>query len=124
MIYTRAQWGADERLRDPSDLTYGAVKAAVVHHTVDANGYRSSQVPALIRGIYAFHVNGRGWSDIGYNFLVDRFGRIWEGRYGGTTLPVVGAHTADHNSWTTGMSVIGNFDTATVPAAVTNSLPS
>ena len=122
VVYTRAQWGADERLRDPAALTYGAVKAAVVHHTVDANGYRSSQVPALIRGIYAFHVNGRGWSDIGYNFLVDRFGRIWEGRYGGTTRPVVGAHTADHNSWTTGMSVIGNHDTAGVPTAVTSAL--
>jgi hypothetical protein len=122
VVYTRAQWGADERLRDPSALTYGAVKAAVVHHTVDANGYSSSQVPKLIRGIYAFHVNGRGWSDIGYNFLVDRFGRIWEGRYGGTTLPVGRAHTADHNSWTTGMSVIGNYDTAAVPAAVTTAL--
>nr|WP_238338381.1 FG-GAP-like repeat-containing protein [Pedococcus badiiscoriae] len=121
-IYTRAQWGADERLRDPSTLEYGAVKAAIVHHTVDANGYSAAQVPALIRGIYAFHVKGRGWGDIGYNFLVDRFGRIWEGRYGGVTLPVVGAQTADHNSWTTGVSVIGNYDTAVPPAAVTSAL--
>jgi N-acetylmuramoyl-L-alanine amidase/FG-GAP-like repeat len=122
VIYTRAQWGADESLRDPSTLSYGAVKAAVVHHTVDSNSYTSSQVPALIRGIYAFHVKGRGWGDIGYNFLVDRFGRMWEGRYGGMTLPVVGAHTLNHNSWTTGISVIGNFDISTVPLAVTRSL--
>jgi hypothetical protein len=122
VIYSRAQWGADESLRDPSGPDYGSVKAAFVHHTTDSNGYTSSQVPGLIRGIYAVHVNGRGWSDIGYNFLVDRFGRTWEGRYGGTTLPVIGAHTANVNSYSFGVSAIGNFDVANPPTATVTAI--
>ncbi len=75
-------------------------------------------MPAIIRGIYRFHVQGRGWNDIGYNFLVDRFGRIWEGRYGGVDKPVVGAHTQGYNSQAFAMSAIGNFDVANPPAAL------
>ena len=75
-------------------------------------------MPAILRSIYAFHVNGRGWSDIGYNFLVDRFGRIWEGRYGGIDRAVIGAHTRGFNSYAFAMSAIGNFDVAAVPSAV------
>jgi hypothetical protein len=122
VVYTRAQWGADESLRDPAGPSYGAVKAAFVHHTVDANGYTSSQVPSIIRGIYAFHVEGRGWSDIGYNFLVDRFGRTWEGRYGGITLPVIGAHTANVNSCSFGVSASGNYDTAAAPTTMVTAI--
>ena len=67
-------------------------------------------MPGIIRSIYAYHVKSRGWSDIGYNFLVDRFGRIWEGRYGGIDKPVVGAHTLGYNDYAFAMSAIGNFD--------------
>jgi len=114
VIYTRAQWGANERLRRAAPQ-YGAVKGAFVHHTVNANSYSSSQVPAIIRAIYAYHVNGRGWDDIGYNFLIDRFGRTWEGRYGGIYRAVIGAHTLDHNAYSFGAAAIGNFDVAAVP---------
>ena len=79
-IFSRAQWGADERMRDPSSLHYGKIETSFVHHTVNANDYTKDQVPSILRGIYAYHTQSRGWSDIGYNFLVDRFGRIWEGR--------------------------------------------
>ena len=75
-------------------------------------------MPAIIRGIYAYHTQSRGWSDIGYNFLVDRFGRIWEGRYGGVDRPVVGAHTLGYNDDSFAMSAIGNFDIAQPPAAM------
>jgi len=109
-IYSRAQWGADERMRDRSSLHYGEVHGGFVHHTVNANGYSRSQVPAILRGIYAYHTQSRGWSDIGYNFLVDRFGRIWEGRYGGVDRPVVGAHTLGYNDDAFAMSAIGNYD--------------
>ncbi len=71
-----------------------------------------SQVPGILRSIYAYHTRSRGWSDIGYNFLVDRFGRIWEGRYGGVDRPVVGAHTLGYNDNAFAMSAIGNFETA------------
>lgn len=109
-IYSRAQWGADESLRDPGSLRYFEVHAGFVHHTVNANDYARDEVPGIIRGIYAYHTKSRGWSDIGYNYLVDRFGRIWEGRYGGIDRPVVGAHTLNYNDHAFAMSAIGNFD--------------
>ncbi|MDR7251476.1 uncharacterized protein with LGFP repeats [Nocardioides sp. BE266] len=111
-IYSRAQWGADESIRNKSSLRYGTINGGFVHHTVNANDYTEAQVPAIIRSIYAYHVKSRGWSDIGYNFLVDRFGRIWEGRYGGIDKPVVGAHTLNYNQYSFAMSAIGNYETA------------
>jgi uncharacterized protein with LGFP repeats len=109
-IFSRAQWGADERMRNKSQLGYYEVHAGFVHHTVNANNYTRQQVPALLRGIYAYHTQSKGWSDIGYNFVVDRFGRIWEGRYGGVDRPVVGAHTLGYNESSFAMSALGNFD--------------
>src|SRR6478609_3788961 len=111
-IYSRAQWGADESMRDKTSLHYFEVHAGFVHHTVNANDYTRAEVPGIIRSIYAYHTKSRGWSDIGYNFLVDRFGRIWEGRYGGIDRPVVGAHTLNYNDYAFAMSAIGNYDVA------------
>ncbi|MEO9325944.1 N-acetylmuramoyl-L-alanine amidase [Nocardioides sp. C4-1] len=117
-IYSRAQWGADERLRDPGSLRYFEVHAGFVHHTVNANNYQAADVPAILRGIYAYHTKSRGWSDVGYNYLVDRFGRIWEGRAGGVDRPVVGAHTLGYNDDSFAMSAIGNFETAQPTSAM------
>jgi peptidoglycan hydrolase-like protein with peptidoglycan-binding domain len=117
-IYTRAAWGADERLRKgvPS---YGRVQVGFVHHTDSPNTYAASQVPAMIRGIYAYHVQSQGWSDIGYNFIIDRFGRTWEGRFGGMDKAVTGAQTLNYNAVSMGVSALGNFETSAVPAAMT-----
>ncbi len=112
VIYSRAQWGANEKLRDKGSLHYYEVHAGFVHHTVNANNYKAADVPAILRGIYAYHTQSRGWSDVGYNYLVDRFGRIWEGRYGGVDRPVVGAHTLGYNDDAFAMSAIGNFEEA------------
>ena len=119
VIFTRAQWGADESLRRAAP-SYGQVQLGFVHHTVSSNSYTASQVPAMIRGIYAYHVQAEGWNDIGYNFLIDRFGQTWEGRYGGMDKAVVGAQTLNYNAWSTGVSAIGNFDVAAVPQAMTD----
>ncbi|WP_156251843.1 FG-GAP-like repeat-containing protein [Pseudactinotalea terrae] len=122
-IYSRAQWGADE-----SKMTWnpsqGRVQGIDIHHTVNANDYTAAQVPALMRSIYAYHAEdwGRGWGDIGYNFVVDRFGRIWEGRYGGVDQAPVGAHATGLNSNFSGISLLGNFDTVAVPAAAFTSV--
>ena len=116
-ISSRAAWGADERLRDCC-VVYGEVHAGYVHHTVNSNSYTRAEVPAVLRGIYAYHTQSRGWRDIGYNFLVDRFGGIWEGRYGGVSLPVVGAHTLYYNENSFAGSAIGNFDITGPPAAM------
>lgn len=117
-IYSRAQWGADESIRDKSSLSYYEVHAGFVHHTVNANDYTSAEVPGIIRSIYNYHVKTRGWSDIGYNFLVDKYGRIWEGRAGGVDRPVVGAHTSGYNQYSFAMSAIGNFETAQPTSAM------
>jgi hypothetical protein len=109
VIYSRAQWGANEKIREKSSLHYGDVHAGFVHHTVNANDYTRSEVPGILRSIYAYHVLSRGWSDIGYNYLIDRFGRIWEGRYGGVDRAVVGAHTLGFNDDSFAASAIGNY---------------
>ncbi|SDU86543.1 FG-GAP-like repeat-containing protein [Jiangella alkaliphila] len=111
-IVTRAQWGADESLRG-TPPQYGQVNGAFVHHTVNANDYSEAEVPALIRSIYLYHVQSRGWSDIGYNFIIDRFGRIWEGRYGGMDRAVIGAHTLGYNDDAFAASALGNYEDAT-----------
>ncbi|MFI2708333.1 FG-GAP-like repeat-containing protein, partial [Nocardioides sp. CER28] len=117
-IYSRAQWGANEKVREQTAPSYGSVHGAFVHHTVNANDYTAAEVPAIIRSIYTYHVKSRGWRDIGYNFLIDRFGRIWEGRYGGVDRNVIGAHTENYNGDSFGASAIGNFDIAAPPQAV------
>jgi N-acetylmuramoyl-L-alanine amidase/FG-GAP-like repeat len=116
-IYSRADWGADESMRDCC-VEYGSVHAGFVHHTVNSNDYTRAEVPAILRGIYAYHTQSRGWRDIGYNFLIDRFGRIWEGRYGGEALPVVGAHTLNYNENSFAASAIGNYQTGKPSAAM------
>jgi hypothetical protein len=121
-IVGRPGWGADEKLRSHNGAACAkpkytsTVQAAFVHHTADTNNYTSAQVPAMIRGMYAYHVKSRGWCDLGYNFLVDKFGRAWEGRYGGMQLPVLGAHTGSFNANSFGVSLIGNFDKVTPTA--------
>jgi uncharacterized membrane protein len=120
-IITRAQWGADESLRGcASDHTTSLV-AAAVHHTDSVNTYSADAAAGIIRGIYAYHTRseaagGRGWCDIGYNALVDRFGRVYEGRLGSFDESVVGVHTGGFNSRTFGVSVVGNY-VSTVPSA-------
>lgn len=122
VIYSRAQWGADERIREQRAPSYGTIQGGFVHHTVNANNYTAEQVPGIIRSIYAYHVKSRGWSDLGYNFLIDKFGRIWEGRAGGVDRPVVGAHTENFNSNSFAGSAIGNFDVAAPPQEVVGAL--
>jgi len=114
-IITRAEWGADESLRQCGPYYTDRLKAAYVHHTAGTNTYTREQADNVVRGIYAFHVRGRGWCDIAYNFLVDRFGRIFEGRYGGMSKPLIGGHAAGFNTGTTGVAAMGDF-TSTEPS--------
>ncbi|MEY2460716.1 MAG: hypothetical protein QOG30_2546, partial [Acidimicrobiaceae bacterium] len=121
-IKTRAQWGADESLRSGGPDYSDRVDYAVVHHTVNSNSYGPGDSPALIRGIYLFHTQVNGWSDIGYNFLIDRFGQVFEGRYGGINQAVIGGHAGGFNGRSTGVSLIGDFTSTSVPAATYQSL--
>lgn len=108
-IVTRAGWGADESLRG-KDFDYtGPVRAVFVHHTDTATDYDCSDAPRVIRAIYQYHVKTNGWRDIGYNFLVDRCGTVYEGRAGGVEQPVHGAHTLGFNTDTSGVAAIGTY---------------
>ena len=108
-VRTRADWGADESLRTDKPTYASAVKAVVVHHTAGGNDYSPADVPKKIRADYAYHVKARGWSDLGYNVVVDRFGGIWEGRAGGLGRATIGAHTAGFNTGTLGVSLLGDM---------------
>jgi uncharacterized protein with LGFP repeats len=108
-IVTRRGWGADETLRERTFVYTKKIKVAFVHHTASGNGYTCAQAPSVIRGIYRYHVRSMGWRDIGYNFLVDKCGNIYEGRAGGVAKPVKGAHTLGFNTNSMGVAVLGSF---------------
>jgi hypothetical protein len=116
-IVTRAQWGADESLRSRAPYYTDTVRAGFVHHTASTSSYTRAQAAAQIRAIYAYHTKSLGHSDIDYNFVVDRFGRLYEGRAGGITKPVLGAHTAGFNENTFAVVALGNFQTFNPSAA-------
>ena len=113
-IITRAEWGANEAIRRAAPRYADNVHLAIVHHTAGSNSYTASQSAGIVRAIYLYHVQGNGWNDIGYNFLVDKYGQIFEGRYGGTTRAVIGAHAMGFNVGSVGVAVIGNYSAATV----------
>jgi len=113
-IITRAQWGADETLRKDRPRYARKVRALIVHHTAGMNSYRRHEAAAVVRGIYGYHTQVRGWDDLGYHFLVDRFGQVFEGRAGGIDRAVIGAHAAGFNVETSGVAVMGNFERATI----------
>lgn len=110
-IITRSQWGAASFKGSPG---YGQVQMAYVHHTVSLNTYSKAESPAVVRGIQRYHQSSNGWSDIGYNFLVDRFGQVYEGRAGGIDRAVIGAQAQGWNSLSTGIASVGTHTSAEV----------
>lgn len=121
-VISRAAWGADESFRSQGVHSYQTFKGTCVHHTAGSNNYTESQAAGIVRGIYAYHANTLGWGDIGYNALVDKFGNIYEGRYGGLDKNVEGAHAGGFNDGTFGISMMGNFEALTPPAATINAV--
>ena len=120
-IVMRSQWGADESLRSGSP-SYATVRMVFVHHTAGGNSYTQAESPAIVRGIYYYHTRIRGWSDIGYNFLVDKYGTIYEGRYGGVTKGVIGAQVLGFNTHSCGVSIMGTYDAVRPSGAAVYSL--
>lgn len=113
-IVTRAAWGADEKLRrawTPQDQS-ARLAAMYVHHTVNRNDYAQKDAAKLVRSVYAYHTKSMKWPDIGYQFLVDRFGTLYEGRYGAIDTLPIGAQAGGYNTTTIGISAIGNFENA------------
>jgi hypothetical protein len=123
-IITRADWHADESIRRGVPYYADGIHLAIVHHTAGSNSYTKAQSASIVRAIELYHVQGNGWNDIGYNFLVDKYGQIFEGRYGGITRPVVGAHAQGFNSGSVGISLIGDYSATSISPAARGALVS
>jgi hypothetical protein len=121
-IVPRLSWGADESIRRAPPSFAPAVRFSVVHHTAGRNDYTRAEAAAIVKGIQLFHVQSNGWNDIGYNFLVDRFGTIYEGRYGGTEKNVVGAHAQGFNTGSVGVALLGTYGSATPSRAAQDAI--
>ncbi len=116
-IVPRLSWGADESIRRGSPSYAADLRFAIVHHTAGRNDYTRAEAAAIVKGIQLYHVQGNGWNDIGYNFLVDRFGTVYEGRFGGIDRNVVGAHAQGFNTGSVGIALLGTYGTTTPSAA-------
>ncbi len=109
-IVPRTVWRTDTiRTRGGAHPCAPEVRAVFVHHTDSGNAYTRAEVPRMIQSFYDDHIEGKDWDDIGYNFLVDRMGTIYEGRSGGVDNAVIGAHTLGFNIGTAGIAAIGSF---------------
>ncbi len=111
-IVPRSSWRADERIVRAAPRYAPLLRLAVVHHTAGSGTYRPEQSAAIVRGIELYHVKANGWSDIGYNFLVDRYGQVFEGRAGGMQRNVIGAHAQGFNTGSTGVALLGTYSSA------------
>jgi uncharacterized protein with LGFP repeats len=116
-VITRAEWGAPAPTCRPDSAP--TLVGAVLHHTAGSNGYATvAQAKQQIRNDAAYHMTGRGWCDLGYNFIVDKWGNIYEGRAGSLTSPVIGVHAGGFNTGTVGISLLGTYTSAPSPAVV------
>jgi hypothetical protein len=109
-IIPRAAWGGDSVVPRAAPL-FGQVQLAFVHHTATANDYGPEDSAAIVLGIARYHRDHNGWNDLGYNFLIDKYGQVFEGRAGGIDRAIVGAQAQGFNSVSTGVSCIGTFMT-------------
>lgn len=117
-IITRGSWkakasrGCDDPPKYPK---YGTTTEGIVlHHTAGSNSYSKSKSASIVRGIQSFHMKGREWCDIAYNFIVDKYGQIFMGRDGGADRQVRGSHAGNStvNEQTMGVALMGNLDKA------------
>ncbi|MER6736613.1 peptidoglycan recognition protein family protein [Streptomyces puniciscabiei] len=122
-IVPRTVWlGTAGRVQPPPRYD-DKVVAVFLHHTDSPSGYDCADAPEIIRRLYAGQTGARNWDDIGYNFIVDRCGTIYEGRAGGTDRPVTGAHTQGFNHRTAGIAALGTFTAGVpVPRAMTDAI--
>ena len=113
-VTTRAEWGANASYMS-WDPEYARAGHVVVHHTAGTNSYSAGQSASIVRGIYYYHAVTLDWGDIGYNFLVDKFGTVFEGRSGSVAAPAgtmsIGAHARGVNTGTMGISMMGDYST-------------
>ncbi|WP_435172430.1 peptidoglycan recognition protein family protein [Gordonia hongkongensis] len=117
-VVARQAWGADESIRCSQPVYSPQMRGAIVHHTAGSNDYTPQQSAEIVRGIYAYHARSLNWCDIGYNVLIDKYGQIFEGAFGGLDRNVEGTHTGGFNKETVGVSMIGNLEEVPPTAAM------
>lgn len=117
-VVARQAWGADESIRCSQPVYSPHMRGAIVHHTAGSNDYTPQQSAEIVRGIYAYHARSLNWCDIGYNVLIDKYGQIFEGAFGGLDRNVEGTHTGGFNKETLGVSMIGNLEEVPPTAAM------
>ncbi len=120
-IITRAQWGADETRRTGTPAYSATLKVGVLHHTLGWTTYTQAEAYQFIRALYDWYTTptakgGPGYSDIVWNAMVDRYGRVFEGRAGGMDKAVVGDHALGFNRETVGVAAMGDFEVNPLPA--------
>src|SRR4051812_33099837 len=107
-IIPRSAWGGDG-VKPRADPEFGDVQVAFVHHTVPANDYGPQDSAGIVLAMAKYHRDTNGWNDLGYNFVVDKYGQVFEGRAGGIDQAVIGAQAQGYNSHSTGIANIGTF---------------
>ncbi|MPY59367.1 peptidoglycan recognition protein family protein [Streptomyces spongiae] len=136
VMLSRQDWGADESLRFAADGTevwptaYYPVQTLTVHHTAD--GSTNPDPAAVVRSIYRNQAVGEGWGDIGYHYLIDASGRVYEGRWSGTDgifghdstgrLMVNGAHVGGYNAGNLGIALLGTLTSTPATSAARTAL--
>ena len=109
-VIARKKWDRGNDCKPRRKSREGDFEGAIVHHTVNANDYSRNESADMVLGICRFHRNGNGWDDIGYNFVVDKYGQIFEGRAGGLSRSNIGAHAVGFNEQTAGVANLGTFE--------------
>lgn len=118
-IIPRTGWGCPQPYGSPDwPPEYQRVEKIVVHHTATANNYWDGA--EAVRAIWYYHAIIRGWGDVGYNYLVDRFGNVYQGRFGGDD--VIAGHALCYNAGSAGVAVVGDFEQGDVSSAAYNVL--
>lgn len=102
-VVLREEWCPDGSCPENPNPTPTTPSHLIIHHSAGNN--TANDWAAVVRAIWDFHVNSNGWSDIGYNFLVDPNGVLYVGRGDG----ILGAHFCGTNSKTLGFCMIGNY---------------
>jgi N-acetylmuramoyl-L-alanine amidase len=121
-IVPRSGWNANEKIVRAAPRYAPVLRFAIVHHTAGSSSYRPEESAAIVRGIELYHVKANGWNDIGYNFLVDRYGQVFEGRGGGVQRNVIGAHAEGFNTGSVGIALIGTYSSKAPTADAENAL--
>lgn len=121
-VVSRKGWGADESIRCKEPSFADGVIGLTVHHTAGSNNYSAKEAPGIVRGIYKYHAQTLGWCDIGYHVLADKYGKLYEGHYGGLNKDVIGVHAGGFNMNTWAVSMLGNYSTAQPSKEMINSV--